>query len=217
MVAVHTDASGSARDTALAMAKACGFTRAGVLECTFEEETFEDIFGEQAVLCGGIVELIKAGFETLVEAGYAPEMAYLEVLHETKLIVDLIYEGGFTRMRDSISNTAQYGDLTRGPRIIGPEAYLAMQQVLEEIQSAYLDCQVALKNIETAEKALAQAHENWRITDLQYQQQAATSTDVLDARAFLTQADSNYYRAVYGYLDAVAGLERAVGEKLLKG
>ncbi|MCK9278278.1 MAG: ketol-acid reductoisomerase, partial [Methanoculleus sp.] len=117
-----------------------------VLETTFAEETETDLFGEQAVLCGGVTSLIKAGFETLVDAGYAPEMAYLEVLHEMKLIVDLIYEGGFTKMRDSISNTAQYGDLTRGPRVIGPETYAAMQEVLEEIQNGEFAREWMLEN-----------------------------------------------------------------------
>jgi hypothetical protein len=121
LIAIHQDATGAAKDIALAYAKGIGATRAVVLETTFREETETDLFGEQAVLCGGTTALIKAGFETLVEAGYAPEMAYLEVLHEMKLIVDLIYEGGFTRMRAAISNTAQYGDLTRGRRVIGPE------------------------------------------------------------------------------------------------
>ncbi|NYT05548.1 MAG: ketol-acid reductoisomerase [Methanomicrobiales archaeon] len=135
LIAVHQNYSGNAHAIALAYAMGIGATRAVVLETSFKEETETDLFGEQAVLCGGVTSLIKAGFETLVDAGYAPEMAYLEVLHELKLIVDLIYEGGFTQMRDSISNTAQYGDVTRGPRIIGPEVYLAMQQVLEEIQN----------------------------------------------------------------------------------
>jgi ketol-acid reductoisomerase len=135
LIAIHQNATGNAQALALGYAKGIGATRAVVIETTFREETETDLFGEQAVLCGGITSLIKAGFETLVEAGYAPEMAYLEVLHETKLIVDLIYEGGFTKMRNSISNTAQYGDLTRGPRVIGPEVYLAMQEILREIRS----------------------------------------------------------------------------------
>jgi ketol-acid reductoisomerase len=134
LIAIHQDHSGKAKDIALAYAKGIGATRAVVLETTFREETETDLFGEQAVLCGGVTSLIKAGFETLVDAGYAPEMAYLEVLHELKLIVDLIYEGGFTKMRNAISNTAQYGDLTRGPRVIGPEVYLAMEEILQEIQ-----------------------------------------------------------------------------------
>jgi len=146
LIAVYQNYTGTAKDIALAYAKGIGATRAVVLETTFREETETDLFGEQAVLCGGITSLIKAGFETLVEAGYAPEMAYLEVLHETKLITDLIYEGGFTKMRDSISNTAQYGDLTRGPRVIGPETYLAMQEILEEVQSGEFAREWMLEN-----------------------------------------------------------------------
>ena len=147
LIAVHQDATGKARAIALAYAWGIGATRAGVLETTLAEETETDLFGEQAVLCGGVTSLIKAGFETLVDAGYAPEMAYLEVLHEMKLIVDLIYEGGFTKMRESISNTAQYGDLTRGPRVIGPEAYAAMQEILEEIQSGEFAREWMLENM----------------------------------------------------------------------
>jgi ketol-acid reductoisomerase len=146
LIAIHQDATGKAHAIALAYARGIGATRAVVLETTFAEETETDLFGEQAVLCGGITSLIKAGFETLVHAGYAPEMAYLEVLHETKLIVDLIYEGGFTKMRDSISNTAQYGDLTRGPRVIGGETYAAMQEVLEEIQNGEFAREWLLEN-----------------------------------------------------------------------
>jgi ketol-acid reductoisomerase len=119
----------------LAYAKAIGGTRAAVLETTFKEETETDLFGEQSVLCGGLTELIRAGYETLVEAGYSPEMAYFECLHEVKLIVDLIYEGGIANMRYSISNTAEYGDMTRGKRIIGPEARKAMKEILGDIQS----------------------------------------------------------------------------------
>ena len=147
LIAVHQDFTGNARKLALSYAKGIGATRAVVLETTFREETETDLFGEQAVLCGGITSLIKAGFETLVDAGYSPEMAYLEVLHETKLIVDLIYEGGFTKMRNSISNTAQYGDLTRGPRVIGPEAYSAMQDILGEIQSGEFAREWILENM----------------------------------------------------------------------
>jgi len=147
LIAIHQDATGKAHAIALAYARGIGATRAVVLETTFSEETETDLFGEQAVLCGGITSLIKAGFETLVDAGYAPEMAYLEVLHETKLIVDLIYEGGFTKMRDSISNTAQYGDLTRGPRVIGPETYVAMQEILEEIQDGRFAKEWMLENM----------------------------------------------------------------------
>ncbi|MFC1690745.1 ketol-acid reductoisomerase [Nanoarchaeota archaeon] len=135
LVAVKTDASGKAKDTAMAMAKAMGFTRAGVLECTFEQEAYEDLFGEQAVLCGGCTELIKAGFETLVEAGYPPEMAYFECLHEMKLIVDLIYEGGLTKMWDVVSNTAEYGGRTIGPKIITAETRKTMKETLKRIES----------------------------------------------------------------------------------
>lgn len=147
LIAIHHDATGRAHKVALGYAKAIGATRAVVLETNFREETETDLFGEQAVLCGGTTALIKAGFETLVEAGYAPEMAYLEVLHEMKLIVDLIYEGGLTKMRSAISNTAQYGDLTRGPRVIGPEAYLAMEEILGEIQSGEFAKEWMLENM----------------------------------------------------------------------
>ncbi|MGA1474683.1 MAG: ketol-acid reductoisomerase, partial [Prochlorothrix sp.] len=135
LFAVYQDATGQARDRAMAYAKGIGGTRAGVLETTFREETETDLFGEQAVLCGGLSALIKAGFDTLVEAGYQPELAYFECLHEVKLIVDLVVEGGLATMRDSISNTAEYGDYTRGPRIITDETRAAMKQVLSEIQS----------------------------------------------------------------------------------
>jgi ketol-acid reductoisomerase len=135
LIAVHQDASGNARAIAMAYADAIGGTRAGVLETTFPEETETDLFGEQVVLCGGLTELIKAGFETLVEAGYQPEAAYFECLHEVKLIVDLIYEEGIEGMRYSISDTAEYGDLTRGPRIITPAVKAEMKNVLGEIQS----------------------------------------------------------------------------------
>jgi len=135
LVAVYRDASGKAMDIALAYAKALGATRAGVLETTFQEETETDLFGEQAVLCGGVTELIKAGFETLVEAGYQPECAYYEVLHELKLIVDLIQAHGIAGMRRRVSDTAEYGDMTRGPQVIGPEVREAMEDVLADIQS----------------------------------------------------------------------------------
>ena len=135
LIAVHQDPSGNTKDIGLAYAKAIGGTRAGVLETNFREETETDLFGEQAVLCGGLTELIRAGYETLVEAGYAPEMAYFECLHEVKLIVDLIYEGGIANMRYSISNTAEYGDMTRGKRVIGAETRKAMKEMLAEIQS----------------------------------------------------------------------------------
>ncbi len=135
LLAIHQDPSGTTRQVGLAYAKAIGGTRAAVLETSFKEETETDLFGEQSVLCGGMTELIRAGYETLVEAGYSPEMAYFECLHEVKLIVDLIYEGGIANMRYSISNTAEYGDMTRGKRIIGPEARTAMKAILHEIQS----------------------------------------------------------------------------------
>ena len=135
LIAVHQDATGKARDLALAHAKGIGATRAGVLETTFAEETETDLFGEQSVLCGGVSELIKAGFDTLVEAGYQPEIAYFECLHELKLIVDLIYEGGLTRMRYSVSDTAQYGDQMVGKRIITEETRKEMKKVLSEIQN----------------------------------------------------------------------------------
>ena len=135
LLAVHQDPSGNTRQVGLAYASAIGGGRAGILETTFREETETDLFGEQAVLCGGLTSLIQAGYETLVEAGYAPEMAYFECLHEVKLIVDLLYEGGIANMRYSVSNTAEYGDLTRGPRIINGTTRAEMRQLLNEIQS----------------------------------------------------------------------------------
>ncbi|MEE9296891.1 MAG: ketol-acid reductoisomerase [Phycisphaerae bacterium] len=135
LLAVHQDPSGATRDIGLAYACAIGGGRVGILETTFREETETDLFGEQAVLCGGLTELIRAGYETLTEAGYAPEMAYFECLHEVKLIVDLIYEHGITGMRHSISNTAEYGDLTRGKRVIGEATRNAMKKLLADIQS----------------------------------------------------------------------------------
>jgi ketol-acid reductoisomerase len=135
LIAVHADKSGKARDLALSYAMANGGGRAGIIETTFREETETDLFGEQTVLCGGTVELIKAGFETLVEAGYAPEMAYFECLHELKLIVDLIYEGGIANMNYSISNNAEYGEYVTGPKIITAETKNAMRQVLKDIQT----------------------------------------------------------------------------------
>jgi len=135
LVAVHQDASGNAQQLALAYAKGIGCTRAGVFETTFKEETETDLFGEQAVLCGGVSELVQAGFDTLVEAGYNPQMAYFECLHELKLIVDLMYEKGLAGMRYSISNTAEYGDYTRGKRVITDETRQSMKRILGEIQS----------------------------------------------------------------------------------
>lgn len=135
LVAVHQDATGNAKDIALSYASAIGGGRAGILETTFQEETETDLFGEQVILCGGVAELIKASFETLVEAGYQPESAYFETLHELKLIVDLLYEGGLSWMRYSVSNTAEYGDYTRGNRIVTEETREEMKKVLAEIQS----------------------------------------------------------------------------------
>ncbi|MDD2431301.1 MAG: ketol-acid reductoisomerase [Firmicutes bacterium] len=134
LIAVYQNATGQAFDLALAYAKGIGATRAGVLETTFKEETETDLFGEQAVLCGGMTSLVKLGFETLVNAGYQPEVAYFECLHEMKLIVDLMYEGGMSNMRYSISDTAEYGDLTVGPKIIGDEVKVAMDKTLKDIQ-----------------------------------------------------------------------------------
>jgi ketol-acid reductoisomerase len=135
LIAIHQDPSKNTKNVALAYASGIGGTRAGVIETSFREETETDLFGEQVVLCGGLTSLILAGYETLVEAGYSPEMAYFECLHEVKLIVDLIYEGGISTMRYSISNTAQYGDLTRGPRIITEETKKEMKKILDEVQS----------------------------------------------------------------------------------
>ncbi len=146
LVAVEQDASGGAMALALAYAKALGATRAGVIETTFKEETETDLFGEQVVLCGGVTELIRAGFETLVEAGYQPEVAYFECLHELKLIVDLIYQGGISYMRYSISNTAEYGDLTRGKRIINQSVRAEMKKILSEIQSGEFAREWILEN-----------------------------------------------------------------------
>jgi len=146
LFAVFQDASGQARDRAMAYAKGIGGTRAGILETTFREETETDLFGEQVVLCGGLSALIKAGFETLVAAGYQPELAYFECLHEVKLIVDLVVEGGLAKMRDSISNTAEYGDYTRGPRIITDETRAEMRKILQEIQSGQFARDFVLEN-----------------------------------------------------------------------
>ena len=146
LFAVFQDASGEARDRAMAYAKGIGSTRGGILETTFREETETDLFGEQAVLCGGLSELIKAGFKTLVDAGYQPELAYFECLHEVKLIVDLIVEGGLAQMRDSISTTAEYGDYTRGPRVITDETRAEMKKILSEIQSGQFAREFVLEN-----------------------------------------------------------------------
>jgi len=146
LIAVFQDASGKARDKAMAYANGIGAARVGILETTFEEETETDLFGEQAVLCGGCTALVTAGFETLVEAGYQPEIAYFECLHELKLIVDLMYEGGIATMRDSISNTAEFGDYTRGPRIITDETREEMALILSEIQSGEFAREWILEN-----------------------------------------------------------------------
>ena len=146
LVAVYQDFTGKAKETALAYAHGIGGTRAGVIETTFKEETESDLFGEQTVLCGGVTSLIKAGFEILVEAGYQPEVAYYECLHELKLIVDLIYEGGLSLMRYSVSDTAEYGDLTRGPRIITEETKQEMRKILKAIQSGEFAREWILEN-----------------------------------------------------------------------
>jgi ketol-acid reductoisomerase len=146
LIAVHQDPAGITKDVALAYAAGIGAARAGVIETNFREETETDLFGEQAVLCGGTTALVMAGYETLVEAGYSPEMAYFECVHELKLIVDLIYEGGISTMRYSISNTAQYGDLTRGPRVVSPETKAEMKRILEEIQSGSFAKEWMLEN-----------------------------------------------------------------------
>jgi ketol-acid reductoisomerase len=146
LVAIHQDQSGAARDTALSYACAIGGGRAGIIETNFREETETDLFGEQTVLCGGTVELIKAGFETLVEAGYAPEMAYFECLHELKLIVDLIYEGGIANMNYSISNNAEFGEYVTGPRIVTDETRAAMRQALKDIQTGEYAKQFVLES-----------------------------------------------------------------------
>ena len=146
LVAVHQNATGNALNVALAYAKGIGATRSGVIETNFREETETDLFGEQAVLCGGCTALIQAGFETLVEAGYQPEMAYFECLHEMKLIVDLLYEGGMAKMRHSISDTAEYGDFTRGPRVITEETKREMKKILTEIQTGNFAKEFILEN-----------------------------------------------------------------------
>jgi ketol-acid reductoisomerase len=155
LVAIQQDASGKALESALAYAAALGSLRAGVIETSFREETESDLFGEQSVLCGGASELIRAGFETLVDAGYAPEIAYFECLHELKLIVDLIYEGGLSYMRYSVSDTAEYGDYTRGPRIITAETRKEMKKILSEIQSGEFAKQWMAENKAGRQKFLA--------------------------------------------------------------
>ena len=161
LVAVAQDASGNAHDTALAYASGVGGGRSGIIETNFREECETDLFGEQAVLCGGLTHLIQAGFETLTEAGYAPEMAYFECLHEVKLIVDLMYEGGIANMRYSISNTAEYGDITSGPRVITPDTKAEMKRILADIQSGrfvknfVLDNRAGQPELKAARKAAA--------------------------------------------------------------
>ena len=147
LFAVYQDATGQARDRAMAYAKGIGGTRGGILETTFREETETDLFGEQAVLCGGLCALVKAGFETLVEAGYQPELAYFECMHEVKLIVDLMVEGGMANMRYSISNTAEYGDYTRGPRVVNAATKAEMKKILSEIQSGQFAREFVLENL----------------------------------------------------------------------
>ena len=147
LFAVYQDYSGKARDYALAYAKAVGCTRAGLMETTFREETETDLFGEQVVLCGGVTELIKAGFDTLVDAGYQPEVAYFECLHELKLIIDMVYEGGLKWMRHSISDTAEFGDLTRGKRIITAETRQEMKKILAEIQTGQFSTEWVTENL----------------------------------------------------------------------
>ena len=160
LIAIHQDASGSALDIGISYASAIGGGRSGIIQTTFKEECETDLFGEQTVLCGGLTALIQAGFETLVEAGYSPEMAYFECLHEVKLIVDLIYEGGIANMRYSISNTAEYGDLTRGPRIINKNVKKEMKKVLEEIQTGkfvrdwILECKSGQLNFKAEKKKI---------------------------------------------------------------
>ena len=146
LIAIHQDTTGAAHDIALAYARGIGGTRAGVMETTFREETETDLFGEQAVLCGGTAALIKAAFDTLVEAGYQPEMAYFECLHELKLIVDLLYTGGLSKMRNDISNTAEYGDLTRGPRLIDDSVREKMRQILADVQGGIFAREWVLEN-----------------------------------------------------------------------
>ena len=170
LIAIKQDASGQARDIALAYASANGGGRAGVIETSFREETETDLFGEQVVLCGGLGALIQAGYETLVEAGYAPEMAYFECLHETKLIVDLLYEGGLANMNYSISNTAEYGGFTRGPRVINDDAKAEMRRILDEIRSGEFAREFILENqagapVLKANRRLADEHQITQVGD----------------------------------------------------
>jgi ketol-acid reductoisomerase len=168
LVAVHQNATGKAFDLALSYASAVGGGRSGIIETNFREECETDLFGEQAVLCGGVSALVKAGFETLVEAGYAPEMAYFECLHELKLIVDLMYEGGLSNMRYSVSNTAEYGDYVTGPRIVTDDTKKAMKKVLEEIQSGQFarDWMDENRNGQTSFKATRQRENTHQIEEV---------------------------------------------------
>lgn len=168
LLAIHQDYTGKAKDLALAYAKGIGCTRAGVIETTFQEETETDLFGEQVILCGGTSALIKASFDTLVEAGYQPEIAYFECLHELKLIVDLIYEGGLERMRYSVSDTAEYGDLTRGPRIVNDQVKEEMEKILDEVQSGQFALEWVAENQANQPKfkALRKIEENHRIVEV---------------------------------------------------
>jgi len=168
LIAVHQDAGGRARDLALAYAVAIGAGRAGILETSFREETETDLFGEQAVLCGGVTELILAGFETLVEAGYAPEMAYFECLHELKLIVDLVYEGGLANMYYSVSNTAQYGGLSRGKKVVGEAARAEMRRLLDDVRSGAFAREWVLENQANLPvfRALTRALENHPVEEV---------------------------------------------------
>ena len=177
LIAIHQDATGQAKNVALAWAKGVGGTRAGVLETTFKEETETDLFGEQAVLCGGATALVKAGFETLVEAGYQPEIAYFECLHELKLIVDLMYEAGIAGMRYSISDTAQFGDMTRGPRVVDEGTKAEMKKILDEIQTGNFAKEWILENRagRPSFNALARRDENHLIEQVGSQLRAMMS------------------------------------------
>jgi len=168
LLAVHQDYTGKAKELALAYAKGIGCTRAGVIETTLQEETETDLFGEQVILCGGVSSLIKASFDTLVEAGYQPQVAYFECLHELKLIVDLIYEGGLERMRYSVSDTAEYGDLTRGPRIINKDTREEMKKILDEIQTGQFALEWVAENQANQPKfkALRKIEEKHRIVEV---------------------------------------------------
>ena len=179
LIAVHQDASKKARDVALSYAAAIGGARAGVIETNFREETETDLFGEQAVLCGGTVELIKAGYETLVEAGYAPEMAYFECLHELKLIVDLIYEGGIANMNYSISNNAEYGEYVTGPKIVTEDTKNAMRQALKDIQTGEYAKSFILENRAGAPTLLSRRRLTCRALDRGGRREAALD-DALD-------------------------------------